>query len=150
MPDTSVKKLSSKFSPRGEMGQKYLTSGVRVSLRLWENEPAGDAKPLTSRDYETVGYVLKGRAELHLEGQRIVLEPGDSWLVPRGARHTYRIQEAFTAVEATSPPAEVHGRDETSTAAVHAQRNGRRGGGRKKPAAARRRTRYHSPRSTSA
>ncbi len=33
------------------------------------------------------------------------LEPGDSWLVPAGAEHTYRILETFTAVEATSPPA---------------------------------------------
>ena len=41
----------------------------------------------------------------------VLLEPGDSWLVPKGASHTYNILESFTAVEATSPPAEVHGRD---------------------------------------
>jgi quercetin dioxygenase-like cupin family protein len=40
------------------------------------------------------------------------LEPGDSWVVPRGAAHTYKILEPFTAVEATSPPAHAHGRDE--------------------------------------
>ncbi|HAX79370.1 MAG TPA: cupin domain-containing protein, partial [Cyanobacteria bacterium UBA11372] len=28
------------------------------------------------------------------------------------ASHTYKILEPFTAVEATSPPAQVHGRDE--------------------------------------
>jgi hypothetical protein len=32
--------------------------------------------------------------------------------VPRGASHAYKIIEAFTAVEATHPPAQVHGRDE--------------------------------------
>ncbi len=32
-------------------------------------------------------------------------------MVPKGAAHTYRILEAFTAVEATAPPAEAHGRD---------------------------------------
>jgi quercetin dioxygenase-like cupin family protein len=47
-----------------------------------------------------------------LEGQSLNLEPGDSWLVPVGAQHSYRILEPFTAVEATAPPAEVHGRDE--------------------------------------
>jgi quercetin dioxygenase-like cupin family protein len=57
--------------------------------------------------------VTAGRAELLLEGQKILLEPGDSWLVPKGASHAYNILETFTAVEATSPPAEVHGRDET-------------------------------------
>ena len=68
------------------------------------------------REYETVGYVLKGRAELTLEGQTVRLEAGDSYVVPHGAEHSYRILETFSAVEATSPPAEVHGRDE---AGVH-------------------------------
>ena len=111
MRDTTVKKVSSAHSPKGEMGQKYLASGKAVSMRLWEEEP-GDTKPLTQRDYETVGYVIAGRAELHLEGQTVLLEAGDSWVVPKGSSHTYKILETFTAVEATSPPAEVHGRDE--------------------------------------
>lgn len=110
--DKSVKKVSSKTSPKGEMGQKYLADGKAVSMRMWEDEGPGDSKPEASREYETVGYVISGRAELHIEGQMILLEPGDSWLVPKGASHTYNILEAFTAVEATSPPAEVHGRDE--------------------------------------
>jgi len=59
-----------------------------------------------------VGYVLSGKAELTVEGQTVVLEAGDSWLVPAGAEHAYRILDEFTAVEATSPPAQVHGRDE--------------------------------------
>ena len=63
------------------------------------------------RDYETVGYVISGRAELTVERQTIRLEPGDSWVVPAGAEHSYRIIETFTAVEATAPPAQVHGRD---------------------------------------
>jgi quercetin dioxygenase-like cupin family protein len=112
MGDTSIKKVNSRFSPTGEMGQKYLVSGVKVSMRLWEDEPPGAPKPETQRDYETVGYVIKGRAELHLQGQMILLEPGDSWLVPKGSVHSYKILEPFTAVEATSPPSQVHGRDE--------------------------------------
>ena len=57
--------------------------------------------------------MIGGKAELELEGQMVRLEPGDSWLVPKGAEHRYRILERFTAVEATSPPSQVHGRDET-------------------------------------
>ena len=53
-----------------------------------------------------------GRAKLDLEGQTLNLKAGDSWLVPAGATHEYTILEPFTAVEATAPPAEVHGRDE--------------------------------------
>ena len=112
MPDTSVKKVDSAYSPKGEMGQKYLASGKSLSMRLWEDEQPGEDKPPTQRDYETVGYVIKGRAELHIENQMVLLEPGSSWVVPKGASHTYKILESFTAVEATSPPAQVHGRDE--------------------------------------
>lgn len=96
------------------MGQKYLASGKNLAMRLWEDEEPGDSKAPAKRDYETVGYVIKGRAELHLEGQMVLLEKGDSWIVPKGSEHTYKILENFTAVEATYPPAHVHGRDEES------------------------------------
>jgi quercetin dioxygenase-like cupin family protein len=111
MSDSTIKKVESSSSPKGEMGQKYLVAGKRVSMRLWAEEPGGKPKAPTNRDYETVGYVISGRAELELEGQTITLKAGDSWLVPAGAMHRYTILEPFTAVEATAPPAEVHGRD---------------------------------------
>ena len=116
MTDTTVKKVSAAYSPTGDMGQKYLASGKRVSMRLWEADPTEESKAASVRDYETVGYVITGRAELHLEGQTIMLEAGDSWLVPPGAEHSYAILESFTAIEATAPPAQVHGRDEPSNA----------------------------------
>ena len=94
------------------MGQTYLATGKNLAMRLWKDEEPADAKPPTSRDYETVGFVLSGRAKLQLEGQSVTLEPGDSWVVPAGAQHSYHILERFSAVEATSPPAHVHGRDE--------------------------------------
>jgi mannose-6-phosphate isomerase-like protein (cupin superfamily) len=113
--DTSVQKVNSQTAPLGAMGQKYLASGIRMSMRLWvENEPVTD-KPVTERSYETIGFVIGGRAELELEGQKLLLEPGDSWVVPKGARHKYTVREAFTAVEVTSPPAEAHGRDEAQS-----------------------------------
>jgi len=112
MSDTTVTKVDSRHSPHGSLGQKYLASGVHVAMRLWDEEPAKGDKPESRRDYETVGYVISGRAELHLEGQMVILEEGDSWVVPKGASHTYRILEPFKAVEATSPPAHAHGRDE--------------------------------------
>lgn len=113
MSDTTITKVDSTHSPRGDMGQKYLAAGVQLGMRLWEREEPGEDKPARRRDYETVGYVIEGRAELHLEGQMVLLEPGDSWVVAKGASHTYKILETFTAVEATSPPAHVHGRDRT-------------------------------------
>lgn len=112
MADTTVIKVSSSHSPHGEMGQKYLASGKNVAMRMWENEQPGEPKAPAAREYETVGFVISGRAELHIEGQMVLLETGDSWVIPQGASHTYTILEPFTAVEATYPPAHVHGRDE--------------------------------------
>jgi len=111
LADTSVIKIDSSHSPHGRLGQKYLASGIHVSMRLWEEEPPREPRELVARNYETVGYVIKGRAELHLDGQTVILAPGDSWVVPKGAAHSYRILEPLTAVEATSPPAEVKNRD---------------------------------------
>lgn len=111
MSEKNVDKVRDEQSPQGQMGQRYLASGELVSMRLWENEQPGEPKPEVAREYETVGYVLEGRAELHLEGVVIQLDTGDSWTVPKGATHTYRILEPFTAIEATSPPAERQHRD---------------------------------------
>lgn len=108
--DSTVIKIDSRTSPRGKNGEKYLASGVRVAMRIWEDEAPGE-RAESVRDYEVVGYVVAGRAELHVEGQMVRLEPGDSYVVPRGARHHYVIVDPFTAVEATSPPHQVHGRD---------------------------------------
>ncbi len=111
MSDTSVSKVDSRFSPRNEEGAVQLASGVHVSMRMWRDEPPAEPKPTSARDYETVGYVIEGKAELQIAGQTLLLEAGNSWTVPRGTAHTYRIIEKFTALEATSPPAQVRGRD---------------------------------------
>jgi nucleotide-binding universal stress UspA family protein/quercetin dioxygenase-like cupin family protein len=108
--DSTVIKIDSASSPVGEDGQTYLASGVRTSMRLWKHEPIGTSAE-TERDYEVVGYVLSGQAELHVEGQTVRLEPGDSYVVPRHARHRYRVLAPLTVLEATSPPAQVHARD---------------------------------------
>ncbi len=109
--DTTVTKVDSRYSPSGPEGQKYLASSPHVGMRLWE-EAAGPVKPERRRPYETVGYVIRGRADLTVEGQLVHLEAGDSWVVPRDAVHSYHILESFTAVEATYPPSHVHGRDQ--------------------------------------
>lgn len=110
--NTSITKVSSEASPKGQLGQKYLASGISVSMRMWEEMEPGNPTADTVRDYETVGYVLKGRAVLSIGDQSIVLEPGDSWVVNKGQSHSYRILEQFTAIEATTPPANAHCRDE--------------------------------------
>jgi hypothetical protein len=63
MAESTIKKISGSTAPKGAMGQTYLASGKRVAMRLWRDEQPhqeGNAR----RDYETVGYVISGRAEL--------------------------------------------------------------------------------------
>lgn len=108
MTDTTIKKIDSSTSPTGPEGQRYLATGTRMAMRLWNREEPSETKDSARRSYETVGYVIEGRAELESEGQKVLLGPGDSWLVPADAEHRYTILETFTAVEATSPPAHLH------------------------------------------
>ena len=114
MTESSASKIDIAESQQGPQGQRYLASGDAISMRLWDTVAAGHASAPVRRDYETVGYVIAGRAELTLEGSTVALEPGSSWIVPRGAEHSYRIHDAFTAIEATHPPAEDDHRDAVS------------------------------------
>lgn len=95
--------VSSRDTPATEDGEVMLAAGANLSMRLWRDEQPHDKQPHRS-PYETIGYVIAGRAELTIEGQTAPVGPGDSYLVPANAEHTYRIIEPFTAVECTSPP----------------------------------------------
>jgi quercetin dioxygenase-like cupin family protein len=110
MGDSTIIKVDSAHSPSGAEGQTYLASGKSISMRLWDEAPHQEQAPVT-RSYETVGYVLEGEAELEIEGQTVLLKTGDSWVVPKGSSHRYRVKRHFKAVEATHPPFQVHGRD---------------------------------------
>ncbi len=106
-----IGKVAAAAAESGRMGQRYLAAGSRVAMRLWDGQLSSDGKPEAARDYETVGYVVSGLARLRAGELTLDLGPGDSWVVPAGTEHTYEIVEAFTAVEATSPPAREAGRD---------------------------------------
>ncbi|GAC1564600.1 MAG: cupin domain-containing protein [Vulcanimicrobiaceae bacterium] len=98
-------KIDSATAAAGPDGQISLAAGERTAMRMWRDEQPARAKPASTRAYETVGYVIGGRATLHLGDDRIELGKGDSWLVPAGAPHAYEIHESFSAIEVTSPPA---------------------------------------------
>ncbi|RDV38738.1 cupin domain-containing protein [Bradymonadaceae bacterium TMQ3] len=97
-------------APRGQGDyMRVLARGEHLAMRIWiEETPADKESVMHSHGYETVGYVIEGRARLHFEGDSVLLEPGDSWLVPAHTPHFYLILEMFTAIEATSPPSEAH------------------------------------------
>ncbi|GGK26756.1 cupin [Deinococcus malanensis] len=107
MTQSSTYKVSRSETTHGQHGEHQLIRGESSSMRLWHNEqPADTAEKQPSRnDYETLGYVISGRVELTVDGQSVMLEAGDSYRVPSGAEHVYRVLETLTAVEVTTPAA---------------------------------------------
>ena len=101
---TSLKNGSSAGPSAGSSGQTALASGESLAMRLWE-EAAGEAGTPHTRPYETVGYVVSGRVEVHVAGTATAYGAGESYLVPAGAERNYVVVEDLVAVEATSPPA---------------------------------------------
>lgn len=94
-----VQKVNLSNSETGKMGEKFLAKGEKLSMRYWNEEP-NEAGEFSVREYETVGYVISGKAELELDTQKVTLEKGDSWVVPKQAKHRYVVLEKFVAVEA--------------------------------------------------
>lgn len=56
--------------------------------------------------HEQCGYCLKGRFELTVEGRTELIGPGDSYVIPGRASHSYVVLEDAEAVEVFSPPRE--------------------------------------------
>jgi hypothetical protein len=66
MPDTTIKKVEAGTAPRGEMGQKYLVAGKRVSMRLWVQEPGRKLKAPTSRGLRNCGVCNLGQRKARI------------------------------------------------------------------------------------
>ncbi|NTY01570.1 cupin domain-containing protein [Deinococcus sp. JMULE3] len=96
-------KVSQSDTTHGKDGEHHLIKGQQSSMRLWHREEPAGAKPESSNPYETLGYVTEGQMDLTVNGETITLRPGDSYCVPAGAPHTYRITETLTAVEVNTP-----------------------------------------------
>lgn len=87
-----------------QIGSKLLLSGQEIAMWFWQAMPTDEIETCVSQDYEVMGYVISGQAELHVDGKVIPLEPGDSWVVPTGALHSYQILKPLTAVKTSHPP----------------------------------------------
>ena len=111
MATDTITKINENEVTMNEHGQLHLAAGRSVGLRLWQEGPREHDKVATIRDYETAGYVMSGEAELEMGGQIVRLTAGDSWIVPAGAEHRYRVVNDFVAIEATAPPAHIVARD---------------------------------------
>ena len=77
---------------------------------MWVAEAGSDVDDAHAQrryiaQHESVLYCLQGSAELFLEGQKLIISPGQSWMIPKECEHTYRVLEGpFKALEATAAP----------------------------------------------
>lgn len=99
-------KKSSEDAEHGERGELLLVRGKDSAMRKWVETPEVNSKKSShAHPYETLGYVIQGKAMLYIEGAEIELKRGDSWVVPAQTEHHYEIMSDFEAVEVTTPPA---------------------------------------------
>lgn len=105
MTQQGAYKVSQGSTTHGQDGEHHLIKGESSSMRLWHNEQPQDTADKTPHvnAYETLGYVIQGKVELTVDGQTLTLEAGDSYRVPKGAEHTYRVLEVLNAVEVITP-----------------------------------------------
>ena len=96
-------KVSQSDTTHGTDGEHHLVKGQQSSMRLWHREEPNADKPERTHEYETLGYVIEGKVDLIVNGETISLQPGDSYHVPAGTPHTFRVTETLTAVEVTTP-----------------------------------------------
>ena len=103
---------SSSSGGSGMPGSRALAHGETLCMRLWEGDPGSAIDDsAVERSYqprhESVCYVLEGECELTCEGSVLRLRAGDSFLVPRGAAHTYKILSHLKVLEALDTPEKV-------------------------------------------
>jgi quercetin dioxygenase-like cupin family protein len=84
--------------------------GERVMISLVEID-AGAVVPAHSHPHEQAGLVLEGSMELTLEGESRVLQKGEAYIIPGGARHAARsVNGPCRALDIFSPIREDYAR----------------------------------------
>ncbi len=68
----------------------------------WQT-PKGTNAPAHSHPEEQFGYVLKGSFEVTIGDEKQVLVAGDSYFIPGGVSHRFRMLEDSVAVDIFSP-----------------------------------------------
>ena len=74
---------------------------MMVTLMLFkQNQEVGTH----SHPHEQAGYCIKGKFVLMIDGESTEIGPDDSYVIPGGVSHSYRVLEGALAVEMFSPP----------------------------------------------
>jgi quercetin dioxygenase-like cupin family protein len=86
-------------------GVDYLVgaTGERMMVTQMLFERGQEVNP-HSHPNEQSGYCLSGRFELTIDDVSTEIGPDDSYVIPSGVPHSYRILEDALAIEVFSPP----------------------------------------------
>ena len=95
---------------KNDFFQKEVYRDANIQIVLM-SIPAGEDIGMETHRADQSTFFVEGEGQAVVDGTRSKVEPNSLIVIPKGAEHSYRILEAFTAVEATHPPAEVHDRD---------------------------------------
>jgi len=76
---------------------------MMVTLMIFKK---GQTAETHSHPNEQSGYCFRGRFALTVDNETSIVGPGDSYVIPAGAPHSYEILEDSLAVEVFSPPRE--------------------------------------------
>jgi quercetin dioxygenase-like cupin family protein len=89
----------------GRNGERLMARGRRVALRRWERDPAGERSIPPDERNEHVAYVESGVLIVTIaDDPPAELHPGDSFVVPVGARHRFEVLAPATVIEAVCRP----------------------------------------------
>jgi len=82
--------------------RKTLVYGEKTLLTEFRLEK-GKRLPFHTHPYEQTGYLVSGRLELIIDGQRHDMTSGSSWSILGGIEHGAEVLEDSVAVEVFSP-----------------------------------------------
>jgi quercetin dioxygenase-like cupin family protein len=85
------------------VSRRTLNSGERVTL-VEVTIAAGGVVPEHTHPHEQIGYLVSGRVRFLIGDEEKILNAGDSWLIPGGARHIVTGLDNSVAIDVFSPP----------------------------------------------
>ena len=99
------------FSKPDPTAFRELLEGVRLNTRAHGERTLlgeflidrGAVIPVHQHPNEQTGYLLSGRLDFEIAGERFVAEPGYAWCIPEGVEHGAEALEDTVVVEVFSP-----------------------------------------------
>ncbi len=99
------------FTKNEKVPYKFALEGVSFKTIVWGKKTLlgefkllkGCSVPIHKHFHEQTGYLVKGKMNFYIDGQKYLAEPGDSWNIPGNIEHSADAIEESIVVEVFSP-----------------------------------------------